>query len=295
MREGFVTSDGGRVWYGIEEPTSDSRPVPLLTLHGGPGGAHYCLEPLSSLAGVGRTVVFYDQLGCGRSDPTSDPDLWTVERFVDEIDEVRNQLGLTECHLLGLSWGGMLALEYAARNPPGLRSLVIASAPSSTAQWIRSCNEVRAGLPLDVQETLAQHEADGTTSSPEYYEAMMVFYRNHVCRSDPWPDCVQKSVAEMDKSPIYAYMNGPSEFFAPGTLRDWSIEAELWKINVPTLITSGRYDEFTPTAAADLTGRIAGARSIVFENSAHFAHAEEPDRYMRAVDEFLTEVEGGRR
>lgn len=291
MREGFLTTDGGRVWYGIEEPASGRRSIPLLTLHGGPGGAHYCLEPLARLSGLGRTVVFYDQLGCGQSDSTTDPDLWTVDNFVREIDDVRGQLGLAECHLLGLSWGGMLALEYATRNPTGLRSLVVASAPSSTAQWVKSCNEVRATLPTDIQEALARHETAGTTDNSEYRDAMMVFYTNHVCRKTPWPDCVQKSVEEMDKSPIYAYMNGPSEFFAPGTLRDWTIEADLWKINVPTLVTSGRHDEFTPRAAAELTGQIPGARSVIFEQSAHFAQAEEPEEYVKVVDEFLTEVE----
>lgn len=294
-REGFVPFRGHRVWYQIVGDGEAPGKLPLLTLHGGPGAAHDCLEPLAALADTGRRVIFYDQLGCGRSDQPHDPALWTIDLFLDEIGIVRRALALPDVHLFGLSWGGMLGLEYTLRRPPGLASLTVASAPASMRQWMDEAARLRRGLPDDVQRILARHERAGTTDDPEYQQAMVVFYERHVCRRTPWPDCVQRSIRQLMRNPeVYLTMNGPSEFHVTGTLREWSVLERLGEIGVPVLVTSGRYDECTPAMAEAIQRAVPGAESVIFDESAHFAHAEEPERYASTIAAFLERVERSR-
>jgi L-proline amide hydrolase len=208
---------------------------------------------------------------------------------------MRRALGLDNVHILGNSRGGMLAQEYALTQPAGLASLVLHSSLASSHQWVSEANRLRAELPADVQATLLRHEADGTTSDPAYEEAMMVFYRRHVCRTDPWPECVNRAFAKLAEDPeVYHTMNGPSEFHMTGLIKDWDIRARLGEITVPTLITSGRYDEATPLIAETIHRGIAGSEWVVFEHSAHLAHAEEPERYNQVLGDFLDRVEAAR-
>jgi L-proline amide hydrolase len=290
-REGHLEFRGHKVWYLVVGEDSPGR-LPLLTLHGGPGAAHDCIEPLQELAEHGRRVIFYDQLGCGRSDHPHDPSLWTVDLFLEELATVRAVLGLDRVHLFGLSWGGMLAMEYALRRPPGLESLVLASAPANMKSWMAEADRLRRALPAGVQETLRRHEADGTTDSPEYQDAMLVFYERHVCRRTPWPEPVRRSVEQLMANPeVYLTMNGPSEFHVTGTLQSWSVAERLNEISIPTLFTCGRYDECTPEMSAAIASAIPGAELVIFEESAHFAQAEEPERYRQVVATFLDRVE----
>ena len=295
MAEGYLDFRGYRLWYNIVGDREEPGRLPLLTLHGGPGAAHDCIEPLAGLAESGRRVIFYDELGCGRSDQPHDPSLWTMDLFLDEVATVRNALGLEAFHLFGLSWGGMLALEYALTQPTGLASLTIASAPASDSEWMEAARRLRLELPLDTQQALDRHELSGTTDDPEYQAAMLVFYERHVCRRKPWPDCVQRSLQNLLANPeVYLTMNGPSEFNITGTLHDWSVRDRLGEIHVPTLVTSGRYDECTPEVARTVSSGIPGAESVIFEQSAHFAQAEEPERYLAVMGDFLDRVERGR-
>ena len=289
-REGFVTFRGYKVWYRIVGEREDPGKLPLLCLHGGPGSPHDSLEPLEAVANDGRRVIVYDQLGCGNSDQPSDPALWTVDLFVAEVGAVRRGLGLDRVHLLGHSWGGMLALEYALTQPAGLAGLVLASTTASAPQWITEADRLRAELPPEVRETLRRHEAAGTTDDPAYQDAMMVFYRRHVCRLTPWPDHVERSFARM-REEVYGTMWGPSEFHATGTLRDWDVTDRLAEISVPTLVTAGRHDEATPRLAETLRRGIPGAEVAIFEESAHLAHTEEPERYREVLTDFLARVE----
>jgi len=165
-REGFVEVPAGRVWYGI---AGEGNGVPLLTLHGGPGAGHDYLEPLEGL-GNERPVVFYDQLGCGKSEIPDDERLWRVERFVEEVGAVRKALGLERVHLLGQSWGGMLAIEYALTRPPGVVSLVLANTTASIEEFASEARRLIAELPGDAAETIERCEAEGKTDSPEYQE-----------------------------------------------------------------------------------------------------------------------------
>lgn len=290
-RDGHLDFRGHQIWFQVVGEDMPGR-FPLLTLHGGPGAAHDCIEPLGELAAQGRRVIFYDQLGCGRSDKPHDPSLWMIELFLDELDAVRSELRLERIHLFGLSWGGMLAMEYALRRPPGLASLVLASAPASMQRWTAEAGRLRRLLPATVQETLVRHERDGSTDSAEYQQAMLVFYQRHVCRRKPWPDPVRRSIDQLMANPeVYLTMNGPSEFHVTGTLRDWSVLERLGEIHVPTLVTCGRHDECTPEMSTETAGAIPGAELAVFEESAHFAQAEEPERYRQVVGRFLERVE----
>ena len=157
-----------RTCYKIVGEREVAGKLPLLLLHGGPGACHDYLWPLAALAQTGRRVIFYDQIGCGLSHINeSKPEMWTVDLYCEEIDAVRKAIGLEKIHLLGQSWGGMLAMEYLIRQPRGVVSATIASSPASMPQWVEEANQLREQLPPDVNALLLRHEAAGSTNSPE--------------------------------------------------------------------------------------------------------------------------------
>lgn len=287
-KEGSIDVPGGKVWY---RRIGNGSVVPLLTLHGGPGAGHDYLESLSALADE-RPVVFFDQLGCGRSEHPDDRSLWRIERFVREVAAVRAALGLSRCHLLGQSWGGWLAIEYMLGKPAGVEGLVLASTSASIPQVAAETARLKATLPQDVLEVLHRHEAEGDFHHPEYEEAMMAFYKRFVCRMDPWPDPVMRTLANLGASQdVYETMQGPNEFTFTGNLKDWIRIDRLREIKTPTLITCGRYDELGPACASTLQEGIAGAESQIFEYSAHMAHVEEEVAYITCLRDFLGRVE----
>ena len=294
VKEGFVPFGSYRTWYrslGTAEAAGPGQ-LPLLCLHGGPGGTHDYLEPLEAMAQTGRRVIFYDQLGNGGSDKPSNPSLWTIGLFVEELAAVRRHLGLERVHLLGHSWGGMLAMEYALTQPQGLASLTLSDTLASAPQWVAEANRLRAGLPPDVRETLSKHEQAESTDDPEYQEAMLVYYRRHLCRIDPWPDCLNRTFELVAQNPeVYTTMWGPSEFYPTGSLKNWDIVDRLGEIRAPALILSGSHDEATPAISETLHRAIAGSRLVIFEESSHVPYIEETERYMRTLDEFLSRVE----
>lgn len=291
--EGFIPFRGYRTWYRAVGEREEPGKLPVLALHGGPGAGHDYLEPLEMVADTGRRVIFYDQLGgAGRSDHPHDPSMWTVELYKDELATIIKTLGITRYHLFGSSWGGMLAMEHALTQPAGLASLVIASSPSSMTQWVEEANRLRNELPPEVQATLVKHEAAGTTTDPEYEQAVNVFYSRHVCRVDPLPDCVSRTFAGIKQYPeVYNTMNGPSEFHVIGSLKDWDITDRLGEINVPTLVTSGEFDEATPAINQTVHRAIRGSESVILPNCSHMAFVEEPKTYIRILDAFLRQAE----
>lgn len=292
VREGYIPFRGHKVWYRIVGDHDEPGMLPLLCLHGGPGVPHFYLQPLEQLAATGRRVIFYDQLGCGNSDRPSNPDLWTVDLFVEEVGVVREALGLDRLHLFGSSWGGMLAMTYALTQPASLAGLITAGSPGSVPQWMQELDRLRRDLPPEVEATLRRHEAAGTTDSAEYQQAMLVFYRKHVCRLDPWPDFVDEAFAQTGQE-VYNVMNVPSEFHVIGVIKDFDILDRLPTITVPTLITCGRYDEVTPATNDAVHRAIPGSRMVVFEHSSHLCFVEESDAYLRVAGDFLAGVEAG--
>ncbi|MBI1801271.1 MAG: proline iminopeptidase-family hydrolase [Chloroflexi bacterium] len=290
--EGTMPFHGYQTWYRAVGEREAPGKLPLLCLHGGPGAPHDYLEPLEAMAATGRRVIFYDQLGAGNSDHPHNPEMWTVQLFVDEVGAVRRALGLDRVHILGQSWGGMLGMEYALTQPAGLASLTVADSPASMTQWVSEANRLRGELPPAVQEVLLKHEAAGTTESMDYQKAVMVFYKRHVCRLSVWPDCVNRAFEKLSQWPeVYHTMNGPSEFHVIGTLKDWDIVNRLGEIRAPALVVGGRYDEATPAITETVHRGIPGSEWVIFENSAHMPHVEEPERFMQVLDGFLSRVE----
>jgi proline iminopeptidase len=289
---GRCPAPGGAVWYRIDGKAKAARGrTALLCIHGGPGLSHHYLLSLVALADE-RPVVFYDQLDGGSADRPGDPANWTVERFVDEIDAVRRHLNLAQVHVLGSSWGGTIAAEYAIRRPPGLRSLILASPLLNTPRWVADCTAHRRALPADLQAVLDEHEAAGTVESEAYQDAVMVFYKRHLCRMDPWPWEVERSFALFNYD-LYHAMWGPAEFTATGTLKDYDATARLGRIAAPTLVTAGEHDECTPAAAHELAALIPGAQVAIADGCSHMAHLEKPAEYLAVVRGFLAEVESG--
>jgi len=291
--EGFIPYKGYKVWYGIIGDGEETGKHPILCLHGGPGASHDYLTPLSELSKQGRRVVFYDQLGSGRSDHLDKPDMWTIELYVKEVDVLREALDLQKVHIYGQSWGGQLALEYAITNPVGLQSLVLADSLADMQQWISEADRLRSELPQETQEIMARHEAQGTTRDPEYEGASMEFYRRHICRLKDWPEPLNRSFEMLEKYPqVYETMWGPNEFSVTGTLRNWSFIERLKDIEVPTLILSGKYDESTPLINETMNRGIKGSEWVLFENSAHMPHLEETERLLIVVNDFIDKVDG---
>lgn len=293
--EGRMSWRGHETWYrvvGDLDPTSTLTPVVIC--HGGPGASHDYCEPITDLSRFGRACILYDQLGCGKSQhlPDAPGEFWTPQLYKDELVELTRELGIADRHVVvGQSWGGMLAMEYALDHPAGLRGIVVADSPASLPLWVAEANRLRQDLPADVQEALTRHELAGTTSEPEYEAAVQVFYDRHLCRV-PWPDCVKRSFDQMALDPtVYHTMNGPSEFHVIGSLKEWDITDRLHEITTPTLLVSGRYDEATPLIVGQIHDRIPGAEWELFEQSSHMPHVEEPDAFLARVEAFLQAVD----
>lgn len=281
-KEGFVEVTGGKVWY---EVLGDGDAVPVVTLHGGPGSTHYGLEPLRALAEE-RPVIFYDQLGCGKSDRPDDSSLWTVERFVEELHLLRAALGLDRVHILGHSWGTMLAADYYLTHPEGVASLIMSSPCISIERWIEDCNNYRRQLPAEVQEAMDRNEAAGTTDSQEYRDAEEEFNKRHVRRVDPMPPAMAQGRRERG-AVVYETMWGPSEFFMTGNLSGYDRSGDLHNINIPSLYSCGRVDEAAPATVEWYASLTPGAEFVVYEHSAHMPYWEETERYLDVVGDFL--------
>src|SRR6266508_2935524 len=279
-RTGTIAFRDWQTWYRITG-NLDGGKTPLVVLHGGPGAAHNYTLRIAGIARQGRAVVHYDQLGIGSSThlPDHGADFWTVELFLDELDNLLAALGIAgSYHLLGQSWGGMLAAEHAVRQPAGLRSLVIANSPASIPLWVSEANRLREQLPPEVQRTLLEHEEAGTTDHPDYRAAEKVFNDRHVCRVVPNPPEVAETFAAIEADPtVYHTMNGPNEFHVVGTLRDWTIVDRVGRIAIPTLLISGRYDEATEATVQPYADRIPKVRWEIFEDSSHMPHVEEEE------------------
>jgi L-proline amide hydrolase len=292
VKEGTISFGEWSTWYRVTGDL-DSGMTPLVVLHGGPGCTHDYVLALADLAESGRPVIHYDQLGGGRSThlPGHDGDFWTVQLFLDELDNLLDSLGIADdYHLLGQSWGGMLGAEHAIRQPEGLRSLLISNSPASMALWASEAKILRGQLPPEVEATLDRHEANGTTEDPEYLAASQVYYDEHVCRVVPNPPEVVRTFEFLTSDPtVYHTMNGPNEFFCIGTLKNWSVVDRVQHIVAPTLLLSGRFDEATPATVQPFFDSIPDVRWEIFEASSHMPFIEERERYLSVVEDFLTQ------
>lgn len=280
-KEGFVDVEGGKVWYKV---VGEGSGVPLVTLHGGPGYPHDYLEPLEDLASD-RPVIFYDQLGCGNSD-ISDRSLWTVEHFVQELQQVVEALALKKYHVLGQSWGSALGAMFALTKPKGLMSLIFSDPYISTPIWQKDAERLIDQLPTEMRDALRNRPA----GTEEYRRALDEYYARYVRRLDPFPEPCRRSDGKANGD-LNRYMWGPEEFSPTGTLVDFDPTSRFSEITLPVLLLCGRYDEATPEASEHFASLLPNARVEVFEDSAHFPFWNEREKYMRTVRTFLARVE----
>ena len=285
--EGYVDFRGHRTWYRVVGDRA-SGAAPLLALHGGPGSTHNYFGPLERLADE-RPVVLYDQIGCGNSDRPTDIE-WSVDVFRDELDAVREQLGLGRIHLLGTSWGGMLAQEHVLSGGQGIVSLVLSSTLANLALWNEEQLKLKAQLPPGVIEVLDRHEQAGTYDDPEYEQAMEVYFDRHFYRG-PKPRPELEAMAQGKATDVYRAMQGPNEWTTTGALKGWDTRVRLHEIGVPTLVVRGRYDMCTEPVAAELVSGIHGSCEVVLEDSSHTPVLEETARYLRVIADFTRQAE----
>jgi proline iminopeptidase len=259
----------------------------LLCLNGGPGlPCDYLREPHACLADHGYRVVAYDQLGCGESDQPSDPALWTIERYAEEVEAVRQALGLGRVHLLGQSWGGWLSIEYGVTFPHALKTLILEDTCGDMPHLVSELERLRGALGPETVAMMQQHEAEGTFDHPEYRAAITILNYRHVCRLKEWPAPLQRSLEGWNMD-IYRTMQGPNEFLYTGNLKDWNRIPEMHRITAPALITVGKYDELTPACALRMKHALPDAELVVFPNSSHTPFYEEPQAYYAVLLDFL--------
>ncbi|WP_421937122.1 proline iminopeptidase-family hydrolase [Phenylobacterium sp.] len=282
-RELMVPVRGGKIYVRVNGDLKAPK-APVVCIHGGPGGSHLYFLPSLTMTDD-RAVILYDQLDSGQSDRPGDPANWTVERFVSEVDAIRAALDLPRLHLVGHSWGSTVALEYAARQPGGLKSLTLGSPLISTASWTRSTLAQLAKLPPDVVATINRLEAAGDTANPEYGKAMAVFYRQYATRRPP-PAYLRayaqnKSVGLSER--LYQTMWGPGEIRATGSLKTYDGEPLLPRVTQPTLVVTGEYDEMTADVLKPLVARMPAAALVVVADAGHAMPATHAEDYVRAV------------
>jgi proline iminopeptidase len=284
--EGSVSALGFRLYYRV---FGQPRKGTILCLHGGPGLTHDYMLPLADLARYGYRVVFYDQLGCGKSETTKNVGLFTVERAMEEVEAVRKGMGLKEVHLIGSSYGGLLALEYAVRHQKNVRSLTTIGGISNMPFVIGEMGRMKSRLPPEVLSSMERHESRGEYASTAYQRGMMVFYKRHFCRLEEWPKELLFSI-EHTNPVIFSTMNGPAEFTIVGGLRYWNNQDRLRKIRVPTLVICGKYDEVSPREARNIHRRIRGSKLVIFPNSSHLAMWEEREACNSVIRELVDGV-----
>lgn len=283
--ESFINVDGGKVWYRV---TGNGDKTPILVLHGGPGAPSYYLKPLSAL-GVDRKVIFYDQLGCGKSDRNTDTTLMTVDHFVEELKTVIDHFGLTEFYLYGQSWGTMLGTDYYLKYPEGIKALILSSPALSIPMWLRDADILLSTLPDSIQNAIRINEKSKTFSSPAYQQAVHVYYNNFVARKLPWSVDIDSTFLQIGQS--YNYMWGPSEFTATGSLRTYDRTSRLDEIKVPTLFITGEFDEARPSTVKYYQSLVSGAKFEVVEGAAHLTMQDKPEQSNKVVLDFINSLE----
>ena len=283
--EGFLKFRGFNTWYVLHGKRKDA--VPLFVLHGGPGFPHDFQNNLAALSAKGYPVILYDQLGCGRSDRPADTSLYTVELYVEELEALRGHLGFEVINILGQSWGGSLALEYALKYPERVNKLVLHSPLIDTPLWVEEADKLKDQLPDGQGARMRELEQAGDTESAEYRRLGELFNDTFVLRVKPKPQDALDG-EQGGSQAVYKTMWGPSEAHATGNLKNWSVISRLPRVGQPTLLISGKYDEATPKQMELVVAGIPNAHWELFEHSSHCANLEEPDKFLRVVANFLT-------
>src|SRR3954462_5604668 len=282
-----------RVWTKRVGTNPDLK---VLLLHGGPGATdelYECFDAHFPRAGI--EYYYYDQLGSFRSDQPDDPSLWDLARFVDEVEQVRQALGLDSSNfvLLGQSWGGLLATEYALHHQQHLKGLVISNMMSSAPLYNAYAEDVL--MPVMDQDALAEiqrFEAEGRTEDPGYMQLLMEqHYSLHVCRMPPaeWPEPVTRALSHINPA-VYVPMQGPSELGLSGRLLSWDRSADLARVDVPTLVIGATHDTMDPDHMRWMAGQLPQGRYLHCPHGSHLAQFDDPDHYFPGLIDFLTSL-----
>jgi proline iminopeptidase len=260
----------------------------VLLLHGGPGADHCYFECFEDfLPQNGIEFYYYDQLDSTNSDKPNDPKLWTVERYRDEVEAVRQGLGLDQFVLYGHSWGGMLAIEYALRYPQYLSGLVVSNMEAGIPSLQKRLTYLRSQLPPEVPASLEKYENSGNVDAPEYERLMFQqVYTRYVCRLNPWPEPLRRGLDHINKH-VYNYLQGPNEFVITGTMKNWDRWADLPKIKTRTLLFGAKYDEMDPDNMRKMATLMPNARVWISETGSHMSLYDDQENYFRELLLFL--------
>jgi len=287
-----------RVWT---KRVGNNPRLRVLLLHGGPAMTHEYFEAFDSfLPQEGIEYIYYDQLGSAYSDQPNDDSLWTIPRFVDEVEQVRVALGLTRDNfcLLGHSWGGMLAMEYALAHQDNLKCLIISNMMDSIPAYNDYARRVlMPAMDQNQLHLVQQLEASHQTQDPRYMQALVpMHYEQHFLRRPfaEWPEPVLRAIGHANQH-VYELMQGPSELGASGLLVNWDRSADLHRINVPTLVIGARYDTMDPNWMRAMAGRLPHGQFLYLPNGSHMSFYDDQDAYFAGLIRFLHGVEGGRR
>jgi len=286
-REGKVAVPGGSV---VWRSFGDGPKTPLLALHGGPGFPSDYLESLQAL-GDERRVYLYDQLGCGRSDRPTDPSVWTRERFVEELAVVRATLKLDRAHLLGHSWGSMLASEYIfTKSPQGLRSMIFASPCLSAARFAVDVRHLVATLPADAQAAIEEGERTGAFETETYQNAFNAYIALYLARRGANAPEFARAFEGFNLE-VYGTMWGPSEFTIVGNLKNFDRTIDLPTLKIPSLFLCGEFDETTPATTRWYASLAPDSQFAEIAGSAHLTTIDAPEATVDLVRRFLSRVE----
>ena len=291
ISEGYMPYLGYKTYYRIVGECTGNK-KPLLLLHGGPGSTHNYFEVLDKIAEDGRSVIMYDQLGCGLSRTPSRPDLWCAKTWIEELIQLRKYLGLDEIHLLGQSWGGMQAIQYACEyKPKGIKSYILSSTLPSAALWEKEQRRRIKYLPKKMQEAIRKAEENNDYSSKEYKEAEDEFMLRYCSGpiDENSPECLKRPKFSGTEAYVTAW--GENEFTPSGTLKNFDFLDEIKNIKEPCLIISGLLDLCSPLIAKTMYDRIPNSKWELFEFSRHMAFVEENDKYIRVLNKWLNENE----
>ena len=259
----------------------------LLCLNGGPGlPCDYVRDCHSWISDKGFKVVAYDQLGCGQSDKPKDKELWNVKRYANELNTIIKTLNLKNIHLLGQSWGTILGMEYAVTYPNIVKSLIMDNGVADVPHLISELNRLREALGSETVKMMLRHEAEGTLDHPEYQAAITILNYRHVCRLDEWPAPLTRSLNDWNMD-VYGTMQGPNEFTFTGNYSTWSRLKDIYKVDVPVLVTCGMHDELTPACSMLMHNQFPNSEIKVFKNSSHMPFYEEPEEYFKLLLDFL--------
>lgn len=284
--EALLNVNGRKLWYEIVVGEGDQ--IPLLLLHGGPGAPSYYLNPLRELADE-RPVIFFDQLGCGRSEPITDTSLLTIPFFVDQIEALRKALGIESFYLYGQSWGTMLGMDYYLTYPEHVKAIIFSSPALSVPLWIRETRKMLDTLPEENREAIRINEERGTFDDPDYLKALDLFYNKYVSRKQPFSQDLVTTIDNLS-TVVYNYMFGPSEFNSTGILADYDRTPQLKDIKVPVLYIVGQYDEASPTNVRYYHSLTPGSSYVEIPDAAHLTMHDAPEADIKAIRNFLKEV-----